>query len=148
MTLDRTQGLDSPVIDEKPSRETIQDYLGESPNSAETFLKRIYAQREEILAAFIAKYGCQPDEIMQVEVVGGLLTPGSWEVVMRPTDKDEILRGEGLTVEQYNLLRDIALRLRRALAHCMAEIERLDPSESPAKNRAQNLLTETEWLEP
>jgi hypothetical protein len=29
-------------------------------------LKDIYAQREEILTAFIAKYGCGPDECEQV----------------------------------------------------------------------------------
>jgi len=30
-------------------------------------LIKIIEQREEILSAFIAKYGCQPDEIVQVE---------------------------------------------------------------------------------
>lgn len=30
-------------------------------------LERVLAQREEILEAFVAKYGCGPDEIVQVE---------------------------------------------------------------------------------
>ena len=29
--------------------------------------KQILAQREEILTAFIAKYGCEPDDLCQVE---------------------------------------------------------------------------------
>jgi hypothetical protein len=29
--------------------------------------RAVLDQREEILRAFVAKYGCQPDEIMQVE---------------------------------------------------------------------------------
>lgn len=29
--------------------------------------KQVLAQREEILEAFVAKYGCEPDEICQVE---------------------------------------------------------------------------------
>lgn len=38
-------------------------------NDSETneMLERILSQRNEILAAFIAKYNCQPDEIVQVE---------------------------------------------------------------------------------
>jgi len=31
----------------------------------------LYAQREEILAAFIAKYGCNPDEIEQIYETSG-----------------------------------------------------------------------------
>ncbi len=30
-------------------------------------MKLVYQQKEEILTAFIAKYGCDPDEIEQVE---------------------------------------------------------------------------------
>ncbi len=30
-------------------------------------LDGIHSQREEILRAFIAKYGCEPDEVVQVE---------------------------------------------------------------------------------
>ncbi len=30
--------------------------------------ERILSQREEVLSAFIAKYGCDPDQIEQVEV--------------------------------------------------------------------------------
>lgn len=34
----------------------------------DVYLKQAMAQREEILLAFVAKYGCHPDEIQQVEL--------------------------------------------------------------------------------
>lgn len=37
-----------------------------SQNDIKDLLQKIYEQREEILTAFIAKYGCGPDECEQV----------------------------------------------------------------------------------
>lgn len=35
--------------------------------SAYDKIHEIHAQREEVLAAFIAKYGCEPDRFVQIE---------------------------------------------------------------------------------
>lgn len=42
-------------------------------------LRGIYEQREEILRAFIAKYGCGPDEVEQVSQP----STGRWWVQMK-----------------------------------------------------------------
>ncbi len=36
----------------------------------EIMVKEIHKQREEILRAFIAKFGCDPDEIEEITVFG------------------------------------------------------------------------------
>lgn len=46
------------------ARAVAERLRGEQIQSA---IHRVYAQREEILEAFIAKYKCQPDEIVQVQ---------------------------------------------------------------------------------
>lgn len=43
----------------EPFQEMVRDHVAAQ-------LHHIYEQREEILAAFIVKYGCQPDEVVQV----------------------------------------------------------------------------------
>jgi len=43
----------------------------------------VMAQREEILRAFVAKYGFQPDEAMQVS------TPNGWYITRRPAPTEE-----------------------------------------------------------
>jgi len=42
----------------------MKDILNEAIKKT---LEKIYAQREEILTAFIAKYGCDPDHVVQIE---------------------------------------------------------------------------------
>lgn len=49
----------------------IKESMAEAPvvrlfKTINEIKERIYAQREEILEAFIAKYGCEPDECEQV----------------------------------------------------------------------------------
>ena len=45
--------------------------------------REIFAQREEILKAFIAKYGCDPDRILQV--IGKSLEGEEWHVKLLPS---------------------------------------------------------------
>lgn len=79
----------------------------------------VMAQREEILRAFVAKYGFQPDEAMQVS------TPNGWYITRRPSPTEaEVLAAakraaaanssmhEGCDLEQFWRLLD-----ERAQAH-------------------------------
>lgn len=40
--------------------------MDELTNAVKVLLDQIFSQREEIMTAFIAKYGCEPDECEQV----------------------------------------------------------------------------------
>ncbi len=51
-------------------------------------LTRIHSQREEILTAFIAKYGCEPEECEQVVICSHDSTI-KWFVRKRPSKEDE-----------------------------------------------------------
>jgi hypothetical protein len=62
---------------------------------------QIYGQREEILRAFIAKYGCGPDELEQVEE-----------------------RGEDGTTKWHVRLRQLTAEEDRKAGELLAEIER------------------------
>jgi len=44
-----------------------QGYVCSPREMALDTYKSVLAQREEILRAFVAKYNCQPDEIVQIE---------------------------------------------------------------------------------
>lgn len=44
------------------------EYLENLRNEIAIAYKKVMDQREEILRAFIAKYGCHPDEICQIEI--------------------------------------------------------------------------------
>ena len=37
-------------------------------DAVQIYLEKVSVQREEILTAFFAKYGCEPDEIVQLEL--------------------------------------------------------------------------------
>ena len=52
-------------------------------------IDEIYANREEILTAFIAKYGCHPDEIEQVCQIEGMET--RWYIRFREKTFDECI---------------------------------------------------------
>lgn len=56
------------AIGETTSRTTRYAHAGCVAKEADAFVKRIKGQRTEILEAFVAKYGCQPDEAMQVQI--------------------------------------------------------------------------------
>lgn len=53
----------------------------------------VYAQRDEILKAFIAKYGCMPDEAVQCEQS----TPHGYRWYVRKKTEEEMNTGEILS---------------------------------------------------
>lgn len=53
---------------------------------AEAQISQVYAQREEIMRAFIAKHGYQPDECIQIK------QGDKWMVVRMDPDEQEKLR--------------------------------------------------------
>jgi hypothetical protein len=51
-------------------------------------LDRIYSQRQEIMEAFIAKYGCEPDECEQI-IISDVDNVIRWFVRKKPTVGEE-----------------------------------------------------------
>jgi hypothetical protein len=57
--------IDQKALDEADrSNESLRELIDKQTAA---LLQRIYAQREEILTAFVAKYGCGPEEAVQVQ---------------------------------------------------------------------------------
>jgi hypothetical protein len=52
-------------------------------------LEAIYAQREEILTAFVAKYGCQPDEVVQLTRFSEEGQEWRVELIKKPMDETD-----------------------------------------------------------
>ena len=64
-----------------------QDILDMS-NKIKIALDPIYRQREEVLQAFVAKYGCEPDECEQV-VISDQSSTIRWFIRKRQVSPDE-----------------------------------------------------------
>lgn len=57
---------DDGSTDIKPEGYKEPDWSKMFDTQTKETVKKIYAQREEILTAFVAKYGCEPDQVEQV----------------------------------------------------------------------------------
>lgn len=68
----------------------MNDTDSQLPLAIQEALERVRAQREEILEAFLAKYGCQPDEIVQIEK----RTENGWRWWVERQNVDEARRAE------------------------------------------------------
>lgn len=55
--------------------------------AVKVLLDQIYSQREEIMKAFIAKYGCEPDECEQI-IIGDTENVIRWFVRKKPLKED------------------------------------------------------------
>jgi hypothetical protein len=84
--------------------------MSEPNETAEEFVKRIHAQRKEILEAFIAKYDCQPEEAVQVRI------GNTWKIERMDEAERKRIRSVMLLLEQNKIL-------MQDIAHLLAAIQ-------------------------
>lgn len=63
-------------------------------------LTRIMGQREEILTAFVAKYGCQPERVVQIEQTDEV---GNTYWYVREMTEGEYNRTKGVKLEEADV---------------------------------------------